>query len=68
MPEVVPKTTLLLLGIFMIIEWMGREQPYALAQTGLRWKKPVRYGMYYAMVFAIFWFGGEEQQFIYFQF
>jgi D-alanyl-lipoteichoic acid acyltransferase DltB (MBOAT superfamily) len=68
MPEVFPKTTLLLLGIFMIIEWMGREQPYALAQAGIRWKKPLRYGMYYAMIFAIFWFGDEEQQFIYFQF
>jgi alginate O-acetyltransferase complex protein AlgI len=30
--------------------------------------KPLRWLIYYAIVFAIFWFSGKEQQFIYFQF
>jgi hypothetical protein len=52
----------------MIIEWIGREENYAIANLGLKWKRPFRYAMYYALIMAIFWFGGKEQQFIYFQF
>ncbi|MBN1820988.1 MAG: MBOAT family protein [Bacteroidales bacterium] len=61
-------TTLILIGIFLLIEWKGREEQYALAHIGLKWKRPLRYAMYYSIIFIIFWFGGEEQQFIYFQF
>jgi D-alanyl-lipoteichoic acid acyltransferase DltB (MBOAT superfamily) len=58
----------ILLAIFILIEWFGREQQYAIANLGLKWKRPLRYAMYYAIIVAIFWFGGKEQQFIYFQF
>lgn len=61
-------TTLGLVVIFILIEWQGREGHYAIANLGLRWKRPLRYAMYYAIIIAIFWFGGKEQQFIYFQF
>ncbi len=61
-------TTLILIGIFVLFEWNGREGQYAISNLGLKWFKPVRYAMYYAIIIAIFWFGGEEQQFIYFQF
>jgi D-alanyl-lipoteichoic acid acyltransferase DltB (MBOAT superfamily) len=57
-----------LIGLFIIVEWLGREQQYAIAHLGIKWKKSIRYAMYYAMIIAIFWFGGKEQQFIYFQF
>lgn len=60
--------TLLLIMLFLIIEWNGREEQYATAQLGLKWRKPVRYAMYYSIFIALFWFGGKEQQFIYFQF
>ena len=60
--------TILLVGVFTLIEWIGREGEYAIANLGLKWKRPVRYSMYYAIIIAIFWFGGKEQQFIYFQF
>lgn len=59
---------LLLILLFMLIEWIGRENQYAIAHLGAYWKRPVRYAMYYALIVAIFWFGGKEQQFIYFQF
>jgi D-alanyl-lipoteichoic acid acyltransferase DltB (MBOAT superfamily) len=61
-------TTALLIGIFMVFEWIGREQPYAIAKLGLTWKRPLRYLMYYLILITIFCFIGEEQQFIYFQF
>ena len=57
-----------LIVAFVVIEWLGREQQYALAKLGLTWKAPWRYALYFALVLAIAWFGGEEQQFIYFQF
>jgi hypothetical protein len=62
------KTILGLILIFIVLEWQGREQPYALATLGLKWPKYLRYAMYYIIVLAIFWFGGKEQDFIYFQF
>ncbi len=54
--------------IFVIIEWVGREQQYALANFGLNWKRPFRYLMYYLIVVSIFWYAGKEKDFIYFQF
>lgn len=67
-PAILPVTTIMLIIIFLIIEWLGREQPYAIAKLGLHWKKPLRYAFYYLLIFAIFWFGGKDEQFIYFQF
>tara|TARA_B110000090_G_scaffold90795_1_gene102959 strand:+ start:1989 stop:3437 length:1449 start_codon:yes stop_codon:yes gene_type:complete len=61
-------TTIVLVAIFVLVEWKGREGQYAIAHLGIKWKRPIRYVMYYAIIIAIFWFGGKEQQFIYFQF
>jgi alginate O-acetyltransferase complex protein AlgI len=61
-------TILIIFSIFTIVEWFGRNEQHALAHLGLKWKRPLRYAMYYAIIFAIYWFGGKEQQFIYFQF
>lgn len=62
------KTIIILISIFISIEWIGREGQYAISNIGLKWKRPLRYAMYYAIIISIFWFGGKEQQFIYFQF
>ena len=61
-------TTTLLIAIFILAEWAGRENQYALEYLGLKWKRPLRHAMYYAIIIALFWFNGKEQQFIYFQF
>jgi len=61
-------TVIILVGIFVLIEWKGREGQYAISHLGLEWERPLRYAMYYAIILAIFWFSGNEQQFIYFQF
>jgi D-alanyl-lipoteichoic acid acyltransferase DltB (MBOAT superfamily) len=60
--------TIVLVAGFVLVEWLGREQQYAIAYLGLKWKRPVRWAMYYAIVIIIFWFGGSQQEFIYFQF
>src|SRR5690554_5314982 len=49
-----PLTMFALLGIFILFEWLGRTQQYAIARTGSSWKSPLRY----ALIIAIFWFGG----------
>jgi len=59
---------IILVFLFMLIEWMGRYGQFAIQHFGLKWKKPIRYLFYYSIIIAIFWFGGKEQQFIYFQF
>lgn len=68
LPTIRPFYLLLLLILFIAIEWLGREENYAIAKLGLSWKRPLRHALYYAMIIAIFLFGGKEQQFIYFQF
>ncbi|WP_422091139.1 MBOAT family O-acyltransferase [Tenacibaculum ovolyticum] len=61
-------TTLVLILIFVIVEWKGREGQYAISHLGNKWNRTIRYAMYYSIIIAIFWFMGTEQQFIYFQF
>jgi alginate O-acetyltransferase complex protein AlgI len=67
-PTVLPKVTIILIVLFLIIEWFGRENQYALEKMVTKWSRPFRYGIYYAIVIAILWFKGSEQTFIYFQF
>jgi hypothetical protein len=62
------KTLLLLICLFIIIEWFGREQQYAIAHFGSKWPRPLRWVIYYSIIIAIFYFAGEKQQFIYFKF
>ncbi|MFU8844589.1 MAG: MBOAT family O-acyltransferase, partial [Bacteroidales bacterium] len=57
-----------LLVVFLIIEWFGRDQQYALQSLGLQWKRPLRYALYYLIIISLFYYGGKEQEFIYFQF
>jgi len=59
---------ILLILIFAIIEWYGKEYQYAIANLGIKWARPIRYAVYYVIIVAIFWFGSKEQQFLYFQF
>jgi D-alanyl-lipoteichoic acid acyltransferase DltB (MBOAT superfamily) len=62
-------TTIVLVFIFVLIEWKGREGQYAIAHLGYNWKRPFRYTMYYGIILLIMYFGNfSENQFIYFQF
>ena len=67
-PEIMSKSLLLLLVVFIIIEWFGREQQYAIERLGSKWPRPIRWAVYYSIMIAVFYFAGEKQQFIYFQF
>jgi len=60
--------TVLIITVFILIEWNGREHQYAIAKLGMNWYKPLRWAMYYSIIIIIIWFKGNDQQFIYFQF
>jgi D-alanyl-lipoteichoic acid acyltransferase DltB (MBOAT superfamily) len=57
-----------LVMLFIIIEWLGREQKYALAQVMPNKPKVYRWAFYYLLIVIIFIFAGSNQEFIYFQF
>ena len=54
--------------IFVLLEWMGRREEFAIQKIAFRKPALVRYGLYYGLVMAIFLFARKEQEFIYFQF
>lgn len=59
---------LLMIIIFMIFEWNGRENKHALENLFPHRHKIVRRGIYFGIVLSISLFLGSEQEFIYFQF
>ena len=67
-PHVLPLDVVALVALFVATEWHGRLQPYAIANLGFQWPRAVRWGLYYGICLAIVAIGGEQQDFIYFQF
>tara|TARA_B110000211_G_C14070005_1_gene549480 strand:- start:986 stop:2434 length:1449 start_codon:yes stop_codon:yes gene_type:complete len=60
--------TLILILLFIIIEWIGRKDQYGFEILKRVKYKYTRYICYYICLVLIFWFIGKEQEFIYFQF
>lgn len=67
-PSVHPKILLILIILFFLAEWFGREHKYAIAESGLSWPRKLRWSLYIIILFSVIYFAGKEQQFIYFQF
>ncbi len=64
-----PKKLAVLIAIFMLIEWLGRENRYAIEKLGLNWKRGWRLLFYYFLSLLILWYNQlVSQNFIYFQF
>ncbi|XMO85261.1 MBOAT family O-acyltransferase [Algibacter sp. AS12] len=67
-PEIKPKAVILLLALFIIIEWFGRSEQYAISKPPsniiFRWL------FYIGLILIIYFYGNfsEEIEFIYFQF
>jgi len=57
-----------LIVVFMTLEWIGRNNQFAIEKIGFAWKRPYRHALYYSIIVAIFLFMGKQEQFIYFQF
>ena len=54
--------------VFILIEWLGRKDQFAISNNISKLSKTLRYLAYYLLIASLLWFGGKEQQFIYFQF
>lgn len=67
-PEVRPRTLIIIIFLFTLFEWFGRDNEYAFEHFSINWAKPIRILVYCSIIFLIFYYTGEEQQFIYFQF
>jgi len=65
--QIFPTTILGLLGFFLVVEWLGRSNEYAIEKVDFM-KRPLRWGFYIILIILMFAFTGEEQEFIYFQF
>jgi len=64
------KALITLIGviIFMSAEWFQREKKHALDLSLIRGGRFVRWGIYLIIILVIISFGGQQQEFIYFQF
>ncbi len=64
---VIPRGGLLLLFGYMILEWLQRNEAHILDISRIK-IKTLRYAIYYVVLFSVFYFAGNLQPFIYFQF
>ena len=68
LPEIRPTFLLILVLGFVIVEWLGRRQLYAIETLWLKRPKFIRWFIYYAIAMIIFLYSRGEEDFIYFQF
>lgn len=63
----IAKPLFILIPFFVLIEWLGREQKYAIEK--LKLKRPLRWAFYVFIIFTLgMYIKTEETPFIYFQF
>ena len=67
-PQVFPEIALLMILVLIITEWLQRDKQHALQFTNMNIPQFARWGIYYTLIFIMIWFGGNQQEFIYFQF
>jgi len=68
LPEVYHVSTLLLILLLIAVEWIQREKQHALEFNSVKLPAMLRWSIYYSLLLIIFLFGGQQQEFIYFQF
>ena len=59
---------LVMIVIFLIVEWMGRERQYAIEKMAFKQSSVFRWMFYLFICLMIIFFQGKQQEFIYFQF
>lgn len=67
-PTIRPAYLFVLLIIFFVIEWVGREGKYAISNLVENKGRSFRWLFYLFLSIIIFLYQGKQQQFIYFQF
>lgn len=67
-PGIFPVSSYIIIAFFLLIEWLGRNQQYALEKFAMNRPAAFRWSFYYFLAICIFWYSGSDQPFIYFQF
>ena len=67
-PEVHPRYLIFLLFLFILVEWFQRNKKHALEMDAAKIPVYARYLSYFSIALIIFFYGGSQQEFIYFQF
>jgi len=63
------KALIILIMFFLCVEWLGKEDQYAVERLGLNWPRPVRWVFYSSIIFLIGMFvQTTEVPFLYFRF
>lgn len=68
MPEIRPSLVIMVLAVFIFMEWIGREKNYALENFAIHLSKPLQWAFHLLVFTVIILCMGKEQPFIYFQF
>ncbi len=67
-PSEHPKYLFLLIAFFLLIEWLGRSSLFPIEHMPKRLPRSLIWSFYFILIGMIFFFGGKQQEFIYFQF
>ena len=67
-PKIFPTDLIIIIATFVIVEWLHREKEYGLQLNGGKIPRYTKWIISYIVIYLIFIFGAEPQQFIYFQF
>ncbi|AUP79341.1 MBOAT family O-acyltransferase [Flavivirga eckloniae] len=68
-PEIRPKILFFTTLFFIVFEWLGRHEEFALGNLNMRYPRAIRYPLYLILATTILMFsGGKAEEFIYFQF
>ena len=67
-PELFPAGLMLGIGTLVVIEWLQRDKQHGLDFGATPIPRLVRWAGYYALMLSIVVFGGDQHDFIYFQF
>ena len=67
-PQRHPIELMILIGIFVLVEWFQRDKQHALEIDSIKIPRVFRWALYYSIILVIQNMGGVQQEFIYFQF
>jgi hypothetical protein len=67
-PEILPWFSLVTLFLFIVLEWNGRTDKYAIQNLLATSPKYIRVGIYYVFIAFIYYSAGTPKDYIYFQF
>jgi len=68
LPEIQPYYLFIFIVLFLLIEWKGRNNKFALEKFWLEKPALLRWFLYYTIIICMYIYGISNQEFIYFQF